>query len=178
MMPGPLTLNASLGEESGTLMALAMPSMSLHKARAIGYRNYTEYLKSRHWRSLKRQYRLERNWSCYCCGVEDGLHLHHLTYERIGEEDLDDLLPLCERCHAAIHEGGNLDPRDPDRLVLIFEYALSRPDMSREKIMSDIRREVRKRRRDLKAREQLKTRRRNRRAAERGSASRPLVQAK
>ena len=31
------------------------------------------------------------------------MQLHHLTYERVGEELLSDLTPLCSTCHAMIH---------------------------------------------------------------------------
>lgn len=37
------------------------------------------------------------------CGETEGLHLHHLTYERLGAERLDDLTPLCPNCHAMVH---------------------------------------------------------------------------
>ena len=30
--------------------------------------------------------------------------MHHLTYERVGEEHLDDLVLLCVPCHSAVHE--------------------------------------------------------------------------
>lgn len=36
------------------------------------------------------------------CG-ETQVQLHHLTYERIGDERLTDLRPLCIRCHALVH---------------------------------------------------------------------------
>jgi hypothetical protein len=32
------------------------------------------------------------------------VHLHHRTYDRLGCEDLRDLIPLCEACHSATHE--------------------------------------------------------------------------
>lgn len=37
------------------------------------------------------------------CGKTDELQLHHLTYERLGDEDLSDLTPLCADCHAMVH---------------------------------------------------------------------------
>lgn len=38
---------------------------------------------------------------CVCDETE--IQLHHLTYERIGDELLTDLRPLCARCHALVH---------------------------------------------------------------------------
>lgn len=37
------------------------------------------------------------------CGATEGLQLHHMTYERIGAEELTDLIPLCETCHNIVH---------------------------------------------------------------------------
>jgi hypothetical protein len=29
--------------------------------------------------------------------------VHHITYERIYAEDLDDLITVCNRCHEKVH---------------------------------------------------------------------------
>ena len=53
---------------------------------------------------LRRRYReSDRPQNCIC-GETERLQLHHLTYERVGAERLDDLTPLCANCHAMIHE--------------------------------------------------------------------------
>jgi hypothetical protein len=36
------------------------------------------------------------------CGAEN-VHLHHTTYDRIGQEELTDLIALCPKCHADVH---------------------------------------------------------------------------
>jgi hypothetical protein len=36
------------------------------------------------------------------CGSED-VDLHHLTYERIGAEEMEDLVALCRTCHQDVH---------------------------------------------------------------------------
>lgn len=68
---------------------------------------YRAYLHSSQWRSLREQ-RLERDdWRCTGCGSDGSdsrLEVHHLTYERVGAERLEDLLTLCHLCHA--HEHG------------------------------------------------------------------------
>lgn len=73
---------------------------------------YVEYLESEHWRQL-RQRKLESvNHRCERCGayskraptgVLGGLDVHHLTYERLRNEPLEDLEVLCVRCHAEEH---------------------------------------------------------------------------
>lgn len=64
---------------------------------------YELYLTSDHWREL-RQKVLERDGhACSQCPVRARLHVHHLTYERMGRERLDDLVTLCEDCHRKVH---------------------------------------------------------------------------
>jgi hypothetical protein len=72
------------------------------RLRALGYRNYGEYLRSPHWLRLRATYRASDLPQICVCG-ETEVHLHHLTYERVGAEVLPDLTPLCRRCHALVH---------------------------------------------------------------------------
>lgn len=67
-------------------------------------RSYKEYLKTKHWRDIKKKYNKKYKYECSCCGSSDkGLHLHHITYERVGNEQLEDLVYLCKDCHSKIH---------------------------------------------------------------------------
>lgn len=64
------------------------------------------YLKSEHWQKVKRRmYRTFR--ACELCkkrGVR--LNIHHITYNRLGNEDTSDLIVLCEDCHInKVHAG-------------------------------------------------------------------------
>lgn len=65
---------------------------------------YATYMRSSHWARRKAAYFQTHDRSCVVCGIEDRIHLHHLTYERLGCELDDDLRPLCEKHHAAAHE--------------------------------------------------------------------------
>jgi hypothetical protein len=71
--------------------------------RRQGCESYSAYLTSPHWRALKVQYRGSDRPQACICGETEGIHLHHLTYDRIGAERLTDLLPLCRLCHELIH---------------------------------------------------------------------------
>lgn len=74
----------------------------------------TKYLFSGHWREFRasvlevQRARLGRN-VCERCPedanekITDELHVHHRTYERLGEERLDDVEILCEACHDKEH---------------------------------------------------------------------------
>ena len=66
---------------------------------------YREYLGSEHWAELKAKYRAA-SWlpqNCMGCGYR-AVQLHHRTYQRLGFENLTDLMPLCRDCHRKVHE--------------------------------------------------------------------------
>lgn len=60
---------------------------------------YLKYLASREWAVLREQVRERCDDACERCGSAPMRACHHLTYERIGEEKLEDLQGLCEACH-------------------------------------------------------------------------------
>jgi len=72
----------------------------------VGYDNY---LKTRHWKQLRKQL-VPKDHKCTVCGKSNkAIHLHHITYERVGHELPTDLIPLCEKCHNYIHNKGYAD---------------------------------------------------------------------
>jgi len=69
----------------------------------IGAGKYNEYLQSEDW-SRKREKVLARDRRrCVTCGGIQNLHVHHLTYERLGHEQLADLVTVCDLCHDERH---------------------------------------------------------------------------
>lgn len=68
------------------------------------YSRYSGYIQSSHWKDIRRQRLAMDGFQCSICGTAKNLEVHHLTYERLGHEDLDDLVSLCKRCHAKVHE--------------------------------------------------------------------------
>jgi hypothetical protein len=70
--------------------------------KRLGFDSYAGYLKSPEWRALRARYRAsDLPQACIC--ESDEVHLHHMTYDRVGAERLTDLTPLCANCHALIH---------------------------------------------------------------------------
>lgn len=63
---------------------------------------YAEYLKTERWQ-IKRAAVLKRDPICKACGVRKSQQAHHLTYDRIGDEPLFDLIGVCIPCHQKIH---------------------------------------------------------------------------
>lgn len=94
---------ATWGERSARRMSMWAEWRSARSSAWWGL--YRQYLASHEWAS-KRRAALSRHGvkcqgeSCRAAARE----IHHLTYERVGDEDLDDLMPLCSACHEKWHE--------------------------------------------------------------------------
>lgn len=70
----------------------------------LGFRTYAEYLESEHWKQFKQRYvQSDQPQRCRCCGLAK-YELHHVTYKRLGQERLTDVIPLCRECHDKVHE--------------------------------------------------------------------------
>jgi hypothetical protein len=60
---------------------------------------YAHYLQSQRWRTLARAVRMRAKGKCEICLRADGAECAHLTYERVFNERMSDLLWVCRRCH-------------------------------------------------------------------------------
>ena len=90
--------------------------------------DYRTYIKSEEWQR-KRELVLEFwDHKCATCFNHRDLHVHHRTYERLGEEKLTDLIVLCEGCHEKFHEtlhrGGGGEGPQPLHVVMDFFLGL------------------------------------------------------
>lgn len=68
--------------------------------------DYNTYMKSPEWREFRLRFLRSRfPKCCYVCSTDykRGFHLHHLTYERFGNESLEDVVMCCRPCHELIH---------------------------------------------------------------------------
>lgn len=73
--------------------------------------SYNAYLKSRKWKAICVKVKTRDGHRCRLCNVPEGrakLEVHHRTYERLGDEDLNDLTTLCETCHRRFHASATL----------------------------------------------------------------------
>ncbi len=61
--------------------------------------DYQTYLASREWALLKEQVRERCDGWCEHCSAGPYQDTHHVTYERIGHEKIDDLMAVCRPCH-------------------------------------------------------------------------------
>ena len=67
--------------------------------------DYNEYIHSDEWKRKRILVAQRENHRCQMCGelIVVHYHIHHKTYARFGNEDLDDLMFLCEDCHINLH---------------------------------------------------------------------------
>jgi len=65
---------------------------------------YAEYLRTPEWHYRRRQTIQAAERKCQNCRCYHHLlNVHHRSYERLGNEDPDDLVVLCEHCHLEEH---------------------------------------------------------------------------
>ena len=79
--------------------------MARRVERRQWWRNYRAYLKSEGWQEKRKALYRDRGGRCEDCGRELGgrYHAHHTSYANVGNEPLQELLLLCEGCHAKRH---------------------------------------------------------------------------
>lgn len=56
------------------------------------------------WDGCTYSNRREKITDCWGCGSPPPVQFHHRTYDRLGDEDLRDLIPLCDKCHKFLHQ--------------------------------------------------------------------------
>lgn len=91
----------------------------------LGYPTYKAYLTSETWAGIRaRYYRANPDCVCFLCGSNKTLVVHHRTYERVGNERLDDLVALCPSCHTFVHTmeaAGYVDCLDPEAVMALSD---------------------------------------------------------
>jgi hypothetical protein len=61
------------------------------------------YMLSIEWQELRILVFTRDNYTCQSCGTKSALNCHHITYEDLGMETLDQLTTLCTTCHTTLH---------------------------------------------------------------------------
>jgi hypothetical protein len=70
------------------------------------------YLCSREWGLKKKAVRERAGGKCERCSWQDIDAIHHLTYARYYDEELTDLMAVCDDCHKHQHGLSDYDPAD------------------------------------------------------------------
>lgn len=108
-------------------------------------KRYQDYLASDKWREFSTDAKVSTGGRCQGCDKQTwNLSVHHLTYERLGNERASDVWVVCYRCHLRFHRHhkkrvnkerrkqglpkirGNLGARKPTRRGLRIEKRASK----------------------------------------------------
>lgn len=81
-------------------LKLSRGGMSYKKWRG----QYNRYIKSPIWSKKRKEAFLFHGKFCHKCTNTTNLQVHHLTYENIFNEKMEDLMILCKPCHKRVHE--------------------------------------------------------------------------
>ena len=84
------------------------------------------------WKSLRWEVLTRSEGICEECHQALAAHVHHLTYERFGTEQLADLIHLCIDCHQARHPQRNVKEIAPWQ-PRAEEFLASRPQQPKAK---------------------------------------------
>jgi 5-methylcytosine-specific restriction endonuclease McrA len=93
--------NASLEKRRAT--KTTSTSTLFPSATRLSTEEYHNYLQSPEWKkkvSLIKQ----RDKVCQLTGATTQLEVHHITYDRLGNEDLSDLVLLSRSAHQSVHD--------------------------------------------------------------------------
>lgn len=84
-----------------------------HNATQKGewFNRYNEYLSSSEWQYKRNQILKKDDYKCCMCGTEYDLQVHHIHYNNVGDEELNDCLTLCKEHHLKIHDIPFVDRR-------------------------------------------------------------------
>jgi 5-methylcytosine-specific restriction endonuclease McrA len=71
------------------------------------WKRYYEHLASDRWADLRRRVLARCKGTCEGCGLRPAVQVHHLNYDRLGDELLFDLVGVCLECHGKCHPDQN-----------------------------------------------------------------------
>lgn len=74
---------------------------------------YLRRIHSAEWKVFRMTIMAQRGAKCEQCPSVRNIQLHHMTYERLGNELPQDVMLLCDDCHRGIH--GHVTPKPVKR---------------------------------------------------------------
>jgi len=82
---------------------------------------YKEYMDSVYWARRKEEWYAKFTKTCWACHSVENIHLHHVSYERMGFERDDDLVSLCKTCHGELHDKYGTKNLDSNTVNFLIE---------------------------------------------------------
>ena len=80
-------------------------------ARTTPPPDYDRYIRSKAWKQKREIFLDAFNHQCAMCHQKEHLHVHHLHYQSVGHETLEDVVVCCRRCHYIEHLPHKDDPK-------------------------------------------------------------------
>lgn len=77
--------------------------------------DFNAYIKSEAWKKKSLERFKVDGYVCQMCGSGKNLVCHHITYLRLGNEDIDDLLTVCYSCHKKLHDKDSRKAPEPPK---------------------------------------------------------------
>lgn len=79
-------------------------TQAAERAQSENRASYDDYLRSDTWRRRAAKIIQRAGGLCEGCLTNRASQVHHLTYAHLGDEFAFELIALCGKCHARIHE--------------------------------------------------------------------------
>jgi hypothetical protein len=102
MFPGYVMIPMTCENRHNIALVMSGPSSSMW-LMAEQKLDYPLYLQSIWWKTISLEAKERAGHRCQLCNKKGVLHTHHRTYENIGNENPEDLIVLCAKCHAKFH---------------------------------------------------------------------------
>lgn len=135
-----------------------MSSRKIIDSNGVTHNEYKKYLKSEHWKDKRKEFKGDYIRVCVICGTNENIHLHHMTYKNVGNENLNELCYLCEECHNNIHSKEDETPNR--KLINTFKRNSSGVVIPKQyQPVKKSKKQIRKER-EMKARQEKKERKR------------------
>ncbi len=80
-------------------------NLEQHGQGPLWWEKYNAYLATEEWAERRRRVIDRCGGTCEGCRNRPVEHVHHLTYDHVGNELLFELVGLCLRCHRVAHGG-------------------------------------------------------------------------
>lgn len=92
-------------------------------SQATGGIVYSKYIVSESWKNFTKRFYKKNKKECASCSGKTEIDIHHMTYERLGHELMEDVVALCNDCHFSFHERMKERTGKRTKKVMTFETA-------------------------------------------------------
>lgn len=76
---------------------------SLQETKNEWHIKHKNHLNSLKWKQIRLKVLVRDNYFCQACLDAEAVHVHHKTYDNLGDEFMYELMSVCIKCHNRIH---------------------------------------------------------------------------